>query len=122
MKKIFRLKKNHDIAAIVQKRQRVGRENYIVYYQYNKDEIPKVAFSVSKKYGKAFERNKAKRIARAITSKVIKELKNINIVIVIKYNSKGKKYDILEKELLSIFKTIVLKQLKGDLNENKKII
>ena len=86
------------------------------------DFILEIAFSVSKKYGKAFERNKAKRIARAITSKVIKELKNINIVIVIKYNSKGKKYDILEKELLSIFKTIVLKQLKGDLNENKKII
>ena len=122
MKKIFRLKKNHDIAAIVQKRQRIGRENFIVYYQYNKEEIPKIAFSVSKKYGKSFERNKAKRIAREITRKVINDLKFLNLVVVIKYSSKEKKYEILEKELLSIFKTIVLKKLKGDLNEYKKII
>lgn len=122
MKKIYRLKKNHDIAAIVQKRQRVGRENYIVYYQYNKDEVPKVAFSVSKKYGKAFERNKAKRIAREITRKAISELKNLKLVIVIKYNSKDQKFEILEKELLSIFKTIVLRQPKGEFNENKKNI
>lgn len=122
MKKIYRLKKNHDIAAIVQKRQRVGRENYIVYYQYNKDEVPKVAFSVSKKYGKAFERNKAKRTAREITRKAINELKNLKLVIVIKYNSKDQKFEILEKELLSIFKTIVLRQPKGEFNENKKNI
>lgn len=122
MKKIFRLKKNHDIATIVQKRQRVGRENFIVYYQYNKEEIPKVAFSVSKKYGKSFERNKAKRIAREITRKAIKELMHLNLVIVIKFNSKEKNFEVLEKELLSIFKTIVLKQLKGELNENKKNI
>ncbi len=122
MKKIYRLKKNHDIAAIVQKRQRVGRENYIVYYQYNNEAIPKVAFSVSKKYGKAFERNKAKRITREITRKCLNMIQNLNLVIVIKYDSKNVCFETLEKELVSIFKTIVSRINKGDMNENKKNI
>ncbi|MBQ8211011.1 MAG: hypothetical protein IJZ27_00585 [Treponema sp.] len=52
----------------------------------------------------------------------INELKNLKLVIVIKYNSKDQKFEILEKELLSIFKTIVLRQPKGEFNENKKNI
>ena len=64
----------------------------------------------------------AKRIARETTRKAINELKNLKLVIVIKYNSKDQKFEILEKELLSIFKTIVLRQPKGEFNENKKNI
>lgn len=116
MKKIFRLKKNHDIAKIVQKRQRIGRDNFIVYYQQSEDEISKIAFSVSKKYGNAVERNKAKRIARAICSKVIPNIKKMNFVVVIKLNSKNKEYFELEQELLFIFNTINKKQNKGDRN------
>lgn len=116
MKKIFRLKKNHDIAKIVQKRQRIGRDNFIVYYQQSEEVTPKIAFSVSKKYGNAVERNKAKRIARAISSKVITNVNNINFVVVIKLNSKNKKYFELEQELLFIFNTIKKKQNKGDHN------
>lgn len=122
MNKIYRLKKNHDIATIVQKRQRIGRENYIVYYQYNNESIPKVAFSVSKKYGTAVERNKAKRIARAITQKSIEKLEKVAFVVVIKFCAKGKKFDILEKELSSILRTIFVRQPKGEKNENKKKI
>jgi len=114
MKKIFRLKKSHAIATIVQKRQRVGKEFYVVYYQYKKDLIPKVAFSVSKKYGHAVERNKAKRIAREITRKYIKNLKYVNMVIVIKPQSKGVSFEILEKELLSSLRTIFNRQPKGE--------
>ena len=122
MKKINRLKKNHDIAEIVQKRQKFSRDNFIVYYQKTEAEISKIAFSVSKKYGNSVERNKAKRIARSICQKIIKEVKNYNFVIVIKLNSKNKEYIELEQELLFIFKMIIKRQVKGDNNDkNKKI-
>ena len=116
MKKIYRLKENHDIAAIVQKRQRVGRENYIVYYQYNKDEVPKVAFSVSKKYGKAFERNKAKRIVREIVRPNLSLLNNKKIVIVIKQNAKGIPFVELKQELENMIKKL---NKKGENYEQK---
>ncbi len=113
MKKIYRLKKNHDIAIIVQKRQRIVKANYIVYYQYSEDIIPKVAFSVSKKYGKAVERNKAKRIARAIVSKKIMNIQNLAMVIIIKPVSKNCQFIILKQELFSIMDKILLEQSKG---------
>ena len=117
MKKINRLKKNHDIAEIVQKRQKFSRDNFIVYYQKTEAEISKIAFSVSKKYGKAVERNKAKRIARSICRKIIKEIKYYNFVVVIKLNSKNKEYKELEQELFYIFKMIIKRQIKGDKND-----
>lgn len=114
MKKIYRLKKNHDIAKIVQKRQRITRTNYTIYYQYSDIDIPKIAFSVSKKYGKAFERNKAKRIARSIVSERIKELSKVLMVIVIKPVSKDCDYKILKQELFSIINKIITFQSKGE--------
>lgn len=117
MKKINRLKKNHDIALIVQNRQRIYRDNYVVYYQYKDEEVPKIAFSVSKKYGKAVERNKAKRIARSIFINEIKKLKKVNIVVVIKSISKNKDYEILKNDLLYCIKMILLKQPKGEKDE-----
>lgn len=120
MKKIYRLKKNHDIALIVQKRQRIYRNNYIVYYQYKEEEIPKIAFSVSKKYGKAVERNKAKRIARSIFINEIKKIKNVDMVVVIKTASKNQEYDILKNDLLYCIKMILLKQPKGEKDEKYK--
>lgn len=121
MKKIYRLKKNHDIAKIVQKKQRISKEYYVVYYQYNNSPIPKVAFSVSKKYGIAVERNKAKRIARSIVQKHVKTLNYINMVIVIKNKAKNTLYDLLEKELFTSIKMILNKQPKGENNESTKI-
>lgn len=117
MKKINRLKKNHDIALIVQKRQRIYRDNYIVYYQYKEEVVPKIAFSVSKKYGKAVERNKAKRIARSIFINEIKNIKNVDMVVVIKPISKCVKYEILKNDLLYCIKTILLRQPKGEKDE-----
>lgn len=123
MKKEFRLKKNHEIASIVLKRQRVSSEHYIAYYSFNKEkdilnkEInAKVAISVSKKYGKAFERNKAKRRVREIIRPYLSLFNNKKVVIVVKTNSKDVEFDVLKEELLILMKRV---NKKGELNEQK---
>lgn len=117
MKKINRLKKNHDIALIVQKKQRIYTNNYIVYYQYTSSDISKIAFSVSKKYGKAVERNKAKRRARSIIRPEIKKLKNLSMVVVIRPTSKEASFENLQKDLAFCVKAMLLKQPRGEKNE-----
>ena len=126
MKKIYRLKKNHEIASIVLKRQRIFSEHYVVYFLYNKERLKnitinkdintKVAISVSKKYGKAFERNKAKRVVREIVRPNLSLLNNKKIVIVVKQNAKGTPFVELKKELEL---TILKLNKKGENNEQK---
>ena len=126
MKKIYRLKKNHEIASIVLKRQRIFSEYYVVYFLYNKERLnnitinkdinAKIAISVSKKYGKAFERNKAKRVVREIVRPNLSLLNNKKIVIVVKQNAKGIPFAELKKELES---TILKLNKKGENNEQK---
>lgn len=121
MKKVYRLKKNHEIASIVLKRQRVSSEHFVVYFLYNKEKESdnsvvnaKVAISVSKKYGKAFERNKAKRQVREIVRPSLSLLNNKKVVIVVKTNSKDVKFDILKNELLMLMKRISKKENKNE--------
>ena len=126
MKKIYRLKKNHEIASIVLKRQRVFSEHYVIYFLYNKERLDsitinkdintKVAISVSKKYGKAFERNKAKRIVREIIRPNLSLLNNKKIVIVIKQNAKGIPFVELKQELENMIKKL---NKKGENYEQK---
>lgn len=120
MKKEYRLKKNHEIASIVQKRQRISSEYFIIYYSFNKDKTinteinTQVAISVSKRYGKAFERNKAKRQVREIIRPNLSLLNNKKNVIVVKTNSKDVKFDELKKDLQNLLKRL---DKKGEKNE-----
>ena len=46
MKKENRIKKNHEIASIVNKRKKVVNQNYILYYQISEYDKLRVAISV----------------------------------------------------------------------------
>lgn len=98
MKKRYRIKKNYEIASIVSAKKKVVNNNFIIYYQKNKENKTRFAFSVSKKYGKAFERNNAKRRARNIFRKYLKTDLAFDFVVVIKAAFKRAEFEILEKE------------------------
>lgn len=110
MKKENRIKKNHEIASIVNARKKVAGKNYVIYYQRNLEEKTRVAFSVSKKLGHSFERNKSKRIARNIFRNKLEQMKSYNLVIVIKPCSKNVEFEILEKEMNFLLNLIIKKQ------------
>lgn len=113
MKKENRIKKNHEIASIVSKRKKVVNQNYILYYQISENDKLRVAISVSKKYGHAFERNKAKRIVRNIIRKYVHTIANLDIVIVVKPQSKLQPFEKLSDELNFLIKLILRKTQGG---------
>ena len=119
MKKENRLKKNLEIASIVNKRKRVVNNNYIIYYQKSETGKLRIAVSVSKKYGHAFERNKAKRRVRNIMREYVGTIKNYDLVIVVKNVAKEKEYNELKKEIQFLIK-IILNKEDGGKNEKQK--
>lgn len=107
MEKQYRLKKNEEIACVVNKRIRTSGRFYILYYQ----KAPKfqVAFSASKKYGNAVERNYAKRVMREICRPYVEKAPCVKIVIVVKKEAKGQKFQSLKNDLERQIKIICYK-------------
>ena len=89
MKKEYRVKKSQDFDNIIRKKQSFANRQFVIYYQENKLDHMRLGISVSKKLGKAHERNKLKRYVRESfkTRKVF--LKNYDIIIIVRPAAKG---------------------------------
>ena len=112
MQKQYRLKKNEEIGKIVQKRISARGQFYTVYYKYS-DKV-EIAFSVSKKYGNAVERNYAKRVMREICRDVVNYLPCVKLVIVVKKEAKKTSFENLKNDLLKQIQYICYKEKKHD--------
>ena len=106
MKKINRLKKNHDIASVVGKRKKIVSPFCIIYYDSSDKVYTRCAISVSCKYGNAVERNLAKRRVRTILHPIIKHIGGVNLVVVIRISFKNAQYSVLQKEIFNDSKDI----------------
>lgn len=113
MKKELRLKKSHEIASIVNAKKKVVNKNYIIYYKKSDRDKSRFAFSVSKKYGHAFERNKAKRISRNVFRSLTNICNGVDFVIVIKKELKDSSFIELEKEAKFLLE-LINKKVKGE--------
>ena len=60
MKKEYRVKRSQDFDNIIRKKQSFANRQFVIYYQKNNLDHMRLGISVSKKLGKAFERNKIK--------------------------------------------------------------
>ena len=110
MQKQYRLKRNEEIGRVVQKRICARGLYYTVYYQ--KSDKVEIAFSVSKKYGNAVERNYAKRVIREICRDKVEFLPCVKFVIVVKKEAKNS--EILKKDLLKQIDYICYKEKKHE--------
>ena len=89
MKKEYRVKKSQDFDNIIRKKQSFANRQFVIYYQENKLDHMRLGISVSKKLGKAQERNKLKRYVRESFKTRKDFLKNYDIIIIVRPAAKG---------------------------------
>ena len=68
MKSIYRLKKNYQYNYVYKHATSVADKNFILLYCASNSRQSKVGFSISKKYGKAVQRNRIRRQLKAAVS------------------------------------------------------
>ena len=103
MKKLYRVKHQHDFDRIIKKGNRKKNDIFIIYYEFNNLPYARYGISVGKKLGNAVYRNKKKRQIRSIIDSLEKDYvkaKDYNIIII----EKGKKikYQSLNQKLKSL--------------------
>ncbi|WP_341266472.1 ribonuclease P protein component [Candidatus Phytoplasma fraxini] len=106
MKKKFILKKKSEIDLIFKFKKNVRNYFFLLYYIKNENlENFKFALSVSKKYGKAHERNLIKRRLRMIIHNNVSLIdNNFSFVLVVKEAAKKLKFSDLEKNFIILIK------------------
>ena len=102
-----RLKKRKEFGYIYKNGESQYSKHMVVMHTVNKFKKIRVGFSISKKVGKAFLRNKLKRQMRAIVRENIALLPPAkNYVVIAKPSIVELSYDQIQKELLNIFDKI----------------
>ena len=99
MEKRLSLRKDTDFARVYKKNEAFFNRDFTVLIKNNGLDHPRFGFSISKKIGKANERNKLKRKLREIVRKNYKNLNGVDIVIIPKKHIKTYDYKSLQKTL-----------------------
>ncbi|KND62582.1 ribonuclease P protein component, partial [Candidatus Phytoplasma phoenicium] len=113
----FILKKKKEIDLIFRFKKNVKNYFFILYYFQNPNILHfKFALSVSKKYGKAHERNLIKRRLRMIIHRYMSFIDSrASFVVVIKPSAKKLNFVDLEKKFLILFqKSFLITSYKGN--------
>ncbi|MBI4744332.1 MAG: ribonuclease P protein component [Actinobacteria bacterium] len=107
MKKSERLLKNKDFINVYKQGKIVRNPSFLLFYIKNETTKNRVGFSVSKKTGKAHERNKIKRILKDIYIKHRNEIKDgYDFIFLVRKINKEDNYSDIEKIILEIFKKV----------------
>jgi len=99
MEKRLSLRKDTDFARVYKKNEAFFNRDFTVLIKNNGLDHPRFGFSISKKIGKANERNKLKRKLREIVRKNYKNLNGVDIVIIPKKHITTYDYKSLQKTL-----------------------
>lgn len=98
-----RLRKNSQFSYIYKKGEKVFTDNFALFVVKSKYESYKIGFSISKKLGKAHQRNLLKRRMREITKLYIHIPSFCNYVVVARENASKISFEELKAELIKLF-------------------
>lgn len=106
MKTTKMLKKNYEFKQVLSKGNYYAGENIIAFILKNNQEINFLGLAVSTKIGKAYQRNRIKRLLRENYKNIEKSLKKgYSIVFLIKKNKKATEINFkkIEKDMIHLF-------------------
>ena len=112
LKKEFRIVSNKDFQRIYQKGKFFTNKDFVVKFLPNRFSFPRVGIVVSKKkVKKAVERNKLKRQLREVIRSEFSNLKEgFDIVVILRNNIYGFKFEELRKSLILLLKEAGLRR------------
>ncbi|MBP1041343.1 ribonuclease P protein component [Vagococcus sp. BWB3-3] len=105
MKKSYRIKKENEFQAIMQKKQSFANKNFVVYVDFREQPHFRVGLSVGKKIGNAVTRNYVKRQIRENLRLLGTEIKQgSNIIVIARPNIVNLTSAEVKKNLEHVFK------------------
>ena len=94
MKNTRKIKKNFEFKIVLKRGKAYGGKNIIIYIYPNNKPFNRMGIGVSKKYGKAVQRNKIKRLIRENYKNIEQNLNgNYNFLIMVKNDAEASKVD-----------------------------
>ena len=103
MNKQYIIRKNEEINLIIKKNNKVVNKYFVIYFDEKKNDNSRFCISVSKKFGKAHERNLYKRRIKDIIMKNIMKTDK-DYVIILREQIKRLNYEDIKNNLLYCLK------------------
>ncbi len=110
--KVYKIQKNHDFRVVYNRGKAVSNKLFVIYIYKNRRNINnRLGISISKKVGKSVIRNKIRRRIYEVYRLNQENLKSgYDIVFIARVGAKNRKYEDIEKSILSLFKKGMIMQ------------
>ncbi len=110
MKKTYRVKRNIDFQAIIKQKKSVASRQFVLYYAKNDFNHYRAGVSVSKKLGKAVERNKIKRQVREMIYEIFEDQESSDYIVIVRNGYLNKSFDENKRDLAKLRKKVISNQ------------
>ena len=110
MKSIYRLKKNYQYNYVYKHATSVADKNFILLYCASNSRQSKVGFSISKKYGKAVQRNRIRRQLKAAVSAIMPNVREGFNAVFIPRRHEAYQFDEIVSSVNNLFEKAGLLQ------------